>query len=153
MPLSGLRFFTVYGPWGRPDMAAMIFIRKILAGDAIDVFNNGEMKRDFTYIDDIVAGVVNCLDRPPISDGTEPPSNIYNLGNNRAEQLMDFVHIIEKELGAAASINYLPMQPGDVPETLANIDKSRSELGFEPRVSIEEGLPKLVAWYREYYGS
>jgi len=117
------------------------------------VFNNGEMKRDFTYIDDIVAGVVNCLDRPPISDGTEPPSNIYNLGNNRAEQLMDFVHIIEKELGAAASINYLPMQPGDVPETLANIDKSRSELGFEPRVSIEEGLPKLVAWYREYYGS
>jgi UDP-glucuronate 4-epimerase len=151
IPVTGLRFFTVYGPWGRPDMAAMIFIRKILAGEPIQVFNNGKMKRDFTYIDDIVAGVVSCLDSPPLDDGSEPPTNIYNLGNNHSEQLMKFVRIIERELGTKAEIEYLPMQPGDVRETLADIEKSRAELGFEPRVSIEEGLPKLIAWYKDHY--
>jgi UDP-glucuronate 4-epimerase len=151
IPISGLRFFTVYGPWGRPDMAAMIFIRKILAGEPIEVFNNGEMKRDFTYIDDIIAGVVNCLDSPPLDKGLGPPSNIYNLGNNRGEPLMKFVRIIEQKLGIKADIEYLPMQPGDVPETLADIEKSRAELGFEPCVSIEEGLSRLVAWYLNFY--
>jgi UDP-glucuronate 4-epimerase len=152
IPVTGLRFFTVYGPWGRPDMAPMIFLRKMLAGEAIQVFNNGIMTRDFTYIDDIVAGVISSLDKPPSDDGTEPPSNIYNLGNNRGEALMEFVRTIERELGTQAEIEYMPMQPGDVRETLADIEKSRAELGFEPRVSIEEGVPKLVAWYKDYYG-
>ncbi len=152
IPVTGLRFFTVYGPWGRPDMAPMIFIRKLLAGEPIQVFNNGDMQRDFTYIDDIVAGIVASLDKPPMDDGAEPPTNIYNLGNNRGEQLMNFVHIIEREMGAKAEIEFLPMQPGDVRETLADIDKSRAELGFEPSISIEEGVRKLVAWYRGYYG-
>jgi UDP-glucuronate 4-epimerase len=152
IPVTGLRFFTVYGPWGRPDMAPMIFLRKMLAGEAIQVFNNGIMTRDFTYIDDIVAGVISSLDKPPSDDGTEPLSNIYNLGNNRGEALMEFVRTIERELGTQAEIEYMPMQPGDVRETLADIEKSRAELGFEPRVSIEEGVPKLVAWYKDYYG-
>jgi len=151
IPVTGLRFFTVYGPWGRPDMAPMIFISKLLAGEPIQVFNNGDMQRDFTYIDDIVAGVVSSLDKPPVDDGTEAPSKIYNLGNNRGERLMEFVHTIERELGTEAEIEYLPMQPGDVGQTLADIDKSRSELGFEPRVSIQEGVRKLVAWYRGHY--
>ena len=153
IPTTGLRFFTVYGPWGRPDMAPMIFIGKMLAGEPILVFNNGKMSRDFTYIDDIVAGVLSSLDKPPLDNGSESPSNIYNLGNNRGEQLMNFVGTIERELEIEAKIEYLPMQPGDVSETLADIDKSRAELGFEPRISIDEGVRNLVAWYKGYYGS
>jgi len=151
IPVTGLRFFTVYGPWGRPDMAPMIFIRKMLAGEPIQVFNYGNMKRDFTYIDDIVAGVMSSLDQPPSDDGSETPSIVYNLGNNRGEELMSFVAAIERELGVEAEIEYIPMQPGDVQETLADIEKSRAELGFEPRVSIDEGVVKLVAWYNDYY--
>ena len=152
IPLTGLRFFTVYGPWGRPDMAPMIFIRKLLAGEPIQVFNHGNMKRDFTYIDDIVAGVMGSLDNPPSDDGTEPPSKIFNLGNSRSEDLMGFVRTIERKLGIEAEIELLPMQPGDVRETLADIETSCAELGFAPRVSIEDGVRKLVAWYKDHYG-
>ena len=155
LPMTGLRFFTVYGPWGRPDMAAFIFIRKMLAGEAIPVFNNGDMKRDFTYIDDIVAGVVACLDRPPAADASNDMRlhAVYNIGNNRSENLMDFIGLIEKELGQKAEIDFLPMQPGDVKETYADIEATRRDFGFEPTTTIEEGLPKLVAWYRDYYGA
>lgn len=155
LPLTGLRFFTVYGPWGRPDMAALIFIRKMLAGEPIPVFNNGDMKRDFTYIDDIVAGVVACLDRPPKGDASNDgrPHAVYNIGNNRSEDLMHFISIIERELGIKAEIEFLPMQPGDVKETYADIEATRRDFGYQPRTSIEEGLPRLVDWYRDYYGA
>ncbi|MBT3764506.1 MAG: SDR family NAD(P)-dependent oxidoreductase [Rhodospirillaceae bacterium] len=149
LPQTGLRFFTVYGPWGRPDMAPMIFSRKIFANEPIDVFNNGEMARDFTYIDDIVAGVVSCLDKPP-SDGVTNP--IYNIGNNNAEPLMRFIAILEDALGVKAEINFKPMQPGDVKETYANIDATRRDFGFEPKTSLDEGVPRFVEWYRGYYG-
>lgn len=152
MPITSLRFFTVYGPWGRPDMAAFIFARKILAGEPIDIFNNGEMRRDFTYIDDIVAGVLACLSRPPSGEGEAPPYAVYNLGNNHAENLMDFIGLIETELGIKAEYNFLPMQPGDVAETCAEIEESRRDFGFDPTTKINEGLPKFIAWYRDYYG-
>ncbi len=153
MPLTGLRFFTVYGPWGRPDMAAFIFIRKILAGQPIPVFNNGDMRRDFTYIDDIVAGVVACLDNPPIDGGESAPFKVYNIGNHRSEPLMRFISVLEEALGEKAQIDFLPMQTGDVPETYADIDDTRRDFGFEPKTAIDEGLPKLVAWYRDFYGA
>jgi len=149
-PLTGLRFFTVYGPWGRPDMAAFIFIRKILAGEPIPVFNHGEMRRDFTYIDDIVAGVLACLDRPPGGEGGA--SRLYNIGNNRSEALTDFIALIERALGQTATVELLPMQPGDVKETYADIEATRRDFGFEPTTTIAEGIPRLVAWYRDYYG-
>ena len=147
MPLTGLRFFTVYGPWGRPDMAAFIFTRKILAGEPIPVFNQGDMRRDFTYIDDIVAGVLACLDRPP-ADGAA----IYNIGNHRAEPLMRFISVLEEALGQKAETELLPMQPGDVKETYADISDTRRDFGFAPTTTIDEGIPRFVAWYREYYG-
>jgi UDP-glucuronate 4-epimerase len=150
LPATGLRFFTVYGPWGRPDMAAFLFTRAILAGDPIRVFNNGEMWRDFTYIDDIVAGVIAALDRPP-SDAV--PHRCYNLGNNRAEKLTYFISLLEKAIGRPAKLLFEPMQPGDVAHTFADIDASRRDLGFAPAVSIEIGLPRFVAWYRSYYGA
>ncbi len=153
MPLTGLRFFTVYGPWGRPDMAAFIFIRKILAGEAIPVFNNGDMRRDFTYIDDIVAGVLACLDKPPVPEEGKAPSRVYNLGNNNAEPLMRFISVLEDALGKKAEIDFQPLQTGDVPETSADITETRRDFGFEPKITIDEGLPLLVAWYRDYYGS
>jgi UDP-glucuronate 4-epimerase len=155
LPLTGLRFFTVYGPWGRPDMAAFIFIRKMLAGEPIPVFNNGDMKRDFTYIDDIVAGVVACLDRPPAADATNHmrPHAVYNIGNNRSEDLMHFIGVIEGALGIKAEIDFQPMQPGDVKETYADIEATKRDFGFQPSTTIEQGLPRLVAWYREYYGA
>jgi len=153
LPLTGLRFFTVYGPWGRPDMAALIFIRKILAGEPIPVFNNGEMARDFTYIDDIVQGVLGCLDNPPSSVDGALPNRVYNIGNNNTEPLMRFISIIEEELGQKAEIEFLPMQPGDVKETYADIEATRRDFGFEPKTSIDVGLPKLVQWYRDYYGA
>ncbi len=152
IPMTGLRFFTVYGPWGRPDMSAHIFIRAIFAGETIRLFNGGDMKRDFTYIDDIVAGVLAALDRPPPDGGPEgPPHRIYNLGNHRSEPLPRFLEILERECGRKAKIEAAPMQPGDVQETLADIDSAVRDLGFQPRTPIDEGLPRLVAWYRGYH--
>jgi len=152
LPQTGLRFFTVYGPWGRPDMSAYIFTRAILAGEPIDVFNHGDMRRDFTYIDDIVAGVLAALDRPPDDGRASPPHRLYNLGNHRAEPLMRFIELIEAACGRKAEINLTDMQPGDVPETYADIEASRRDLGFAPKTTIEEGIPKFVAWYRDYHG-
>jgi UDP-glucuronate 4-epimerase len=152
LPLTGLRFFTVYGPWGRPDMAAFIFTRKILAGESIPVFNNGDMRRDFTYIDDIIAGVVNCLDRPPDANRGAGNHRIYNLGNHRPERLLDFISTLESAMGRKAIIELLPMQPGDVKETYADIEASRRDLDFEPKTPIADGIPRFVAWFRDRYG-
>jgi UDP-glucuronate 4-epimerase len=146
---TGLRFFTVYGPWGRPDMAPMLFARAILAGERIRVFNAGEMWRDFTYIDDIVDGVLRALDRP--AQGA-PPHALYNLGNNRPEKLTDFIACLEVALGRKAITSFEPMQPGDVVSTAADVETSRRDLGFEPRTPLSEGIPTFVAWYRSYYG-
>jgi UDP-glucuronate 4-epimerase len=151
MPQTGLRFFTVYGPWGRPDMAAFIFSRKILAGEPIPVYNNGDMRRDFTYIDDIVAGILASLARPPAIEAGAPPFRIYNLGNNKSERLMDFIALIEKTLGRKAEVELLPMQPGDVKESYADISSSQRDLGFQPKVTIDQGVPRFIEWYREYY--
>jgi UDP-glucuronate 4-epimerase len=145
---TGLRFFTVYGPWGRPDMAAFLFTRAILAGEPIHVFNRGEMWRDFTYIDDIVDGVIRALDRPA---GGTPPHRVYNLGNHRSEKLTDFIGLIEQALGRKAQMQLEPMQPGDVAATYADIEASQRDLGFEPSTPIAEGIPKFLAWYRSYY--
>ena len=145
---TGLRFFTVYGPWGRPDMAPMLFARAISAGEPIRVFNGGEMWRDFTYIDDIVDGVLRALDRP--ATGT-PPHAIYNLGNHKAEKLTDFIAEIEKALGKKAQMKMAPMQPGDVPITYADIAASQSALGFEPSTPISAGIPKFIDWFKGYY--
>jgi UDP-glucuronate 4-epimerase len=147
--VTGLRFFTVYGPWGRPDMAAFIFTRAILAGEPIQVFNFGDMWRDFTYVGDIVNGVVRTLDRP--AAGT-PPCKVYNLGNHRSEKLTDFIGEIEKALGRKAEYKLEPIQAGDVPRTYADIEASRRDLGFEPTTPIDVGIPKFIAWYRQYYG-
>jgi len=149
IPSTGLRFFTVYGPWGRPDMSAYLFTRAIFEGRPIQVFNHGDMKRDFTYIDDIVAGVLAALDRPP--SGT-PPCALYNLGNHRSEPLMRFIALLEQATGREAIKEFVEMQPGDVKETYADIESSRRDLGFEPTTPIEVGLPRFVAWYREYHG-
>lgn len=143
LPCSGLRFFTVYGPWGRPDMALFMFTKAILAGEPIDVYNNGRMKRNFTYIDDIVEGVIIALNNPV-------PYEIYNIGNSRAEELMDFIAEIEKNIGKKAVINYKPMQPGDVVATVADIAKLQ-KLGYNPKTNIDTGIKKFVEWYREYY--
>ena len=152
LPLTGLRFFTVYGPWGRPDMAYFSFTRKIIAGEAIPVFNEGQMRRDFTYIDDVVAGILGCLKRPPSAEGVPGPHQVYNLGNHRSEALMDFIGEIEKVLGRTASMEFLPMQAGDVKETYADIEASRRDFGFDPKTAIDEGIPRFIEWYREYYG-
>jgi UDP-glucuronate 4-epimerase len=161
---TGLRFFTVYGPWGRPDMSAFIFTRAILAGRPIRVFNRGDMRRDFTYIDDIVAGVLAALDRPPpvppaaatdgarVADPALAPHRRYNLGNNRSEKLLDFIAVIEEALGRKAILDLVPMQPGDVKDTYADIAESQRDLGFQPITTIREGVPRFVAWYRGYYG-
>ncbi|MGY0710824.1 SDR family NAD(P)-dependent oxidoreductase [Azospirillum argentinense] len=151
-PATGLRFFTVYGPWGRPDMAAYLFADAIMAGRPIRVFNEGRMKRDFTYVDDIAAGVLAALDRPAAPDANGAPHAVYNLGNNRTEDLMRFIGIIEESLGRKANMNMEPIQAGDVPETSADIEASRRDLGYEPTTSIETGLPRFVAWYKGYHG-
>lgn len=151
LPATGLRFFTVYGPWGRPDMSAFIFTKAILAGEPIPVFNNGEMKRDFTYIDDIVSGVVACLDRSPVDDGRTPPHRVYNIGNNRSEELLRFIRVIEQACGREAKIQFKPMQAGDVPETFADIEATRRDFDFVPTTAIDEGVPRFVEWYRDYY--
>ncbi len=145
---TGLRFFTVYGPWGRPDMAPIIFSYAIAAGEPIKVFNQGEMWRDFTYIDDIVDGVVRALDRPPTAS---LPHALYNLGNHKAEKLTDFIAEIEKALGKKAQMKMEPMQAGDVPATYADIAASQRDLGFEPATPISVGIPKFVDWFKGYY--
>ena len=149
LPCTGLRFFTVYGPWGRPDMAAFIFTKAIFEGRKITVFNNGEMWRDFTYIDDIVSGVVAVMKKPP-TDVT-PPAKVYNIGNHRSEKLTRFVEVLEGAIGKKAEIEFAPMQPGDVVSTYADIEATTRDFGFEPTTSIEDGLPRFVNWYRDYY--
>jgi UDP-glucuronate 4-epimerase len=149
-PCTGLRFFTVYGPWGRPDMAYYSFTRAIMRGDPIRIFNHGEMWRDFTYIDDIVQGTVRALDRP--AQGT-PPHMVYNLGNCRPQKLTDFVAVLEKNIGRKAELILEPMQAGDVTHTFADIEASRRDLGFEPTTPIEAGLGRFVGWYHEYHAN
>lgn len=159
LPQTGLRFFTVYGPWGRPDMMMWIFTSKILAGQPIPVFNNGDMWRDFTFIDDIVSGVIACLDNPPVDDGemkaggSVKPHRLYNIGNHRSEHLMKVVDILQTELGRKADVDFQPIQPGDVRQSFADIDAIRNDLGYEPTTSIDVGVPKFVAWYRDYHGN
>jgi UDP-glucuronate 4-epimerase len=150
IPTTGLRFFTVYGPWGRPDMSAFLFVKAILAGKPIHVFNNGDMRRDFTYIDDIVSGVLAVSDHIPGGDGV--PYRVYNIGNHRSEPLMRMISILEEALGKKAEMIFEPMQPGDVKETFADIEALRRDVGFEPSTTIDEGLPRFVRWYREFYG-
>ena len=153
LPSTGLRFFTVYGPWGRPDMAPMLFTRAILAGEPIKVFNRGRMRRDFTYVDDIVEGVVRVLDRPPgPHPATGAPYAVYNIGNHEAVELDEFIATLERLLGRTAKRDLQPMQPGDVPATYASIDRLRALTGFAPRTPLAEGLARFVAWYREWHG-
>jgi UDP-glucuronate 4-epimerase len=157
IPLTGLRFFTVYGPWGRPDMMPWIFTHKILAGEPVPVFNNGEMQRDFTYIDDIVQGVIACLDRPPADDGAVKPGGsvaphaVYNIGNNRSEPLMKVIGIIEEACGRRAEIDFRPMQPGDVPRTCADIAAIVRDHGYAPTTAVEDGFPRFVRWFKDYH--
>jgi UDP-glucuronate 4-epimerase len=151
LPSTGLRFFTVYGPWGRPDMSAYIFTKAIFEGRPIRIFNHGDMRRDFTYIDDIVAGVLAAIGRPPPRDGEQPPNRIYNLGNHRSEPLLRFIEIIERACGREAIREFAEMQAGDVKETYADIEAARRDLGFEPKTSIDEGIPRFVDWYRSYH--
>lgn len=146
---TGLRFFTVYGPWGRPDMAPLLFSRAVLAGRTIDVFNHGKMRRDFTFIDDIVAGVLGALDHPPQDD---PPHRVFNLGNHTPVELERFIAVIEQAAGKPAEKIYKPMQPGDMVETMADTARAKAAFGFEPATDIETGLPQVVAWCRDYFG-
>jgi UDP-glucuronate 4-epimerase len=163
LPTTGLRFFTVYGPWGRPDMAMFLFTKAVLEGRPIDVFNNGKMRRDFTFIDDIVEGVIRTSDTiaspDPSWDATKPepgtskaPYRIYNIGNNQPVELMRVIAIIESELGGEAKKNFLPLQPGDVPATYADVNALLENVGFKPQTPIEDGIRSFIAWYRKYYG-
>lgn len=158
IPQTGLRFFTVYGPWGRPDMAMWIFTKAILAGQPIRVFNHGDMHRDFTFVDDIVSGIVGVLDNPPKDDGKAKPLGstaphvVYNIGNHRSESLLHMIEVLESAIGKKAERILEPMQPGDVKETFADIDAIRAAVGFEPTTTIEDGIPKFVRWYRAYHG-
>ena len=149
---TGLRFFTVYGPWGRPDMAPLLFSRAILAGRPIEVFNGGKMRRDFTHIDDIVSGVLGALDHPPTDDQVNPPCAIYNLGNHRPIELEHFIAVIERAAGSKAQRVDKPMQPGDMVETSASVDRAHAAFGFFPQMTVDEGMPPVVAWCREYFG-
>lgn len=151
IPVTGLRFFTVYGPFGRPDMAYFKFTKKILAGEPIQVYNRGDMMRDFTYIDDIVRGVENILCNPPEKNAKGAFYKLYNIGNNRPVKLMDFIETLERCLGTEAKKEYLPMQPGDVYQTYADVTDLMRDYNFKPETSIEEGLQKFVDWYRGYY--
>jgi len=158
IPLTGLRFFTVYGPWGRPDMMVWSFTEKVLGGEPIPVFNHGELWRDFTYIDDIVAGVVAALDTPPADDGTvkaggsQAPHALYNIGNHRCEKLTDVIAVLEAACGRTVERIMLPMQAGDVPRTFADIDAIRRDLGYAPTTSVDVGIPRFVEWYRAFHG-
>ena len=151
IPVTGLRFFTVYGPYGRPDMAYYKFTHKILAGDPIQIYNNGDMYRDFTYIDDIVHGIENVLCNPPQQNAKGVSYNLYNIGNNKSVKLMDFIEALERCLGREAVKEFLPMQPGDVYQTYADVTDLMRDFDFKPNTAIEEGLDKFVQWYREYY--
>jgi UDP-glucuronate 4-epimerase len=162
VPATGLRFFTVYGPWGRPDMAMFLFTRAILAGEPIDVFNNGQMQRDFTYVDDIAEALMRVGDRPATpnagwkGDAPDPatsnaPYRLYNIGNHSPVQLMRVIELLEERLGKKAIINFLPMQPGDVPATFADVDDLTRDVGFTPGTPIEVGVARFVDWYREYF--
>ena len=152
LPTTGLRFFTIYGPWGRPDMAPMLFTKAILAGEPIRVFNQGKMRRDFTYVDDIVEGIVRILGGRPSPTPTARRYAIYNIGNHEAVPLETFIATLERLLGQSAIRNYAPMQPGDVPATCAATDRLAASTGFAPRTPLADGLARFVAWYREYYG-
>jgi UDP-glucuronate 4-epimerase len=163
LPTTGLRFFTVYGPWGRPDMALFLFTRKILAGEPIDVFNHGHHTRDFTYVDDIVEGVIRTLDRVPEPDPaydplqpnsatSSAPYRVYNIGNSHPVQLSHYIEVLEDCLGRKAEKNLLPLQPGDVPDTSAEVTELMTDTGYCPNTSVEEGVKRFVAWYRGYYG-
>ena len=151
IPLTGLRFFTVYGPMGRPDMAYFKFAKKIMADEPIQIYNNGDMLRDFTYIDDIVKGIENILCNPPSQDENGAAYKIYNLGNNKPEKLMDYISVLEKCLGREAKKEYLPMQPGDVYETYADVQDLMEDYGFKPSTTIEEGLSRFAEWFLIYY--
>ncbi|HKJ64827.1 MAG TPA: NAD-dependent epimerase [Desulfopila sp.] len=161
LPTTGLRFFTVYGPWGRPDMALFLFTRAILAGEPIDVFNNGNMERDFTFIDDIVEGVARVIEKVPEGDfnwsGDSPdpatsycPYRVYNIGNNNKEQLLRYIQVLEDCLGKKADKNFLPLQPGDVPATYADVDELVKDFDYKPNTSIDNGIERFVSWYKEY---
>jgi UDP-glucuronate 4-epimerase len=163
IPATGLRFFTVYGPWGRPDMALFLFTTAILEGRPIKVYNEGRMRRDFTYVDDIVEGVIRVADRPPTSnpdwrgDAPDPstssaPWRLFNIGNSRPTDLMRYIDVLEQCLGRKAERELLPMQPGDVPETWANVDALGEAVGYRPTTSIEVGVSRFVEWYRAYHG-
>ncbi len=162
LPTTGLRFFTVYGPWGRPDMALFLFTRKILAGEPIDVFNYGRHRRDFTYIDDIVEGVIRVLDRVPEPDpawsgdapdtaGSKAPYRLYNIGNHQTVELTRYIEVLERCLGKSAEKNLLPLQPGDVPDTYADVEDLVRDVGYRPATSVETGIARFVDWYRDYY--
>jgi UDP-glucuronate 4-epimerase len=158
LPLTGLRFFTVYGPWGRPDMAMWIFTKALFAGEPLPLYNGGEMRRDFTYIDDIVRGVVASIDSPPVDDGSvkaggsTAPHTLYNIGNSRSEDLRRVVELLEQATGRKALLDPQPMQVGDVKETYADISAIERDLGFAPTTRIDDGVPRFVEWYREYHG-
>ncbi|WP_295393402.1 NAD-dependent epimerase [uncultured Thiodictyon sp.] len=162
LPTTGLRFFTVYGPWGRPDMALFKFTRAIIAGEPIDVFNFGKHRRDFTYIDDIVEGVIRVLDRVPAGNpewsSAQPdaasslaPYRLYNIGNNQPVELMEYIALLEHSLGLKAQLNLLPLQPGDVPDTYADVSDLVRDTGYQPRTSVADGVARFVAWYRDFY--
>jgi UDP-glucuronate 4-epimerase len=162
MSTTGLRFFTVYGPWGRPDMALFKFAKAILAGEPIDVYNNGNMVRDFTFVEDIVEGVIRVVDSPPVANtdwdsesadcGTSSaPYAVYNIGNQNPVELMRYIEVLQAELGVEAKLNMMGMQPGDVPATYADVSRLESDLGYRPVTTIEEGISRFVSWYREYY--
>ena len=153
IPQTGLRFFTVYGPWGRPDMAMYIFCKAISEGKPIPVFNQGDMFRDFTYVDDIVAGVIASLDNTPVVTDENTPCRVYNIGNNKSEPLMRMIGLIEESLGKKAEIDLLPMQPGDVKETFADIDAISRDTGYKPTTPIDVGVPKFVEWFKSYEGA
>ena len=155
--MTGLRFFTVYGPWGRPDMAMYAFTKALYEGRPLQVFNHGDMRRDFTYIDDVVRGVLHCIDGPPADDGTEKPGGskgphaLYNIGNHRSEELMRMVALLEQATGRTAKIEYMEMQPGDVKDTFADISAIQRDHGFEPSITIDEGVPRFVQWFKQYH--
>jgi UDP-glucuronate 4-epimerase len=162
LPMTGLRFFTVYGPWGRPDMAMWIFTKSILAGEPIKLFNNGNMKRDFTYIDDVVESVVRLVDRPPAGNSkfssaspdpasSSAPWRVYNIGNNKPVEILDVVRLLEEAIGKKAKRELLPMQPGDVPATYADVDDLMREVDFRPATPIEEGIARFIKWYCSYH--
>jgi UDP-glucuronate 4-epimerase len=157
VPMTGLRFFTVYGPWGRPDMAMWIFTKALYEGQPLKIFNGGDMRRDFTFIDDIVRGVLACIDGPPKDDGEEKaggsrsPHAIYNIGNHRSEELMRMIGLLEQATGKTAAVDFQPMQPGDVKDTFADISAIQRDHGFEPSTSIDEGVPQFVDWFKQYH--